>query len=132
MTTLATLSFLTAPASAQIQNERRPQVETPVWRNDPMYSTHNYKHPNKAAAAQRRDSATGVAVRRPSAGVGQVANYKMPATGRVPIGGITVPHRPNLNVAERNYKMPRPQVTTILITTDTTTRSDTSRTATDD
>ena len=87
-----------------------------------MYSTHNYKHPNKAAAATRRSAKVGVVVNQPSAGVNQVANYKMPATSRVPAGGVSVPHTPDLGVANRNYKMPRPTVTTIEVKTEVPTR----------
>jgi hypothetical protein len=36
---------LTANLAAEAQN---------TWTNDPGYSTHNYKHPNKAAAAKNK------------------------------------------------------------------------------
>lgn len=36
---------LTANLAAEAQN---------TWANDPGYSTHNYKHPNKAAAAKKQ------------------------------------------------------------------------------
>lgn len=131
LTAFATLPLLMVSASAQAQEGPQPTTEKPIWRNDPMYSPHNYKHPNKAAAAKRRSSNVGVVVNRPSAGVNQVANYKMPAGQRVPAGGITVPHTPDLGVANRNYKMPRPQVTTIEVKTEVPTRP-TSTSATGD
>ena len=108
------------------------KAEKPAWRNDPMYSTHNYKHPNKAAAVQRRSSEMGVTVNRPPTGTNQVANYKMPAMQRVPAGGITVPHTPDLGVANRNYKMPRPQAGTIEVKTNVPTRPDSSTSVTGD
>ncbi len=120
---LAAVPLLAVPVSAQVpEGPPQPHVKAPVWRNDPMYSTHNYKHPNKAAAAQRRNPAAGVAVNKQSAETNQVANYKMPATQRVPTGGITIPHAPDLGVANRNYKMPRPHATTIEVKTAVPTR----------
>jgi|GEM_PF-3225392 len=122
---LVTLPLFAVSVNAQDYKGPEPmKAGKPVWRNDPMYSIHNYKHPNKAAAVQRRSSGMGVTVNVPLSGVNQVANYKMPAMQRVPVGGITVPHSPDLNVANRNYKMPRPQVTTIEVKTDVPTRSE--------
>lgn len=119
---LAALPLLLVPAHAQTkEGSSQTKDKTPVWRNDPMYSTHNYKHPNKAATAQRCNPAAGVAVNKTASG-NQMANYKMPATQRVPTGGITVPHSPDLGVANRNYKMPRPHAATIEVKTGVPTR----------
>jgi hypothetical protein len=93
------LALLSSVAYAQTE---------PIWRNDPTYSTHNYKHPNKAAAAQRRALEPGVSVRFPQPGVVQAANYKMPQPGQVPAGSVVLPHTPSNDLADRNYKMPRP------------------------
>ncbi len=120
---LATLPLFAVSVSAQDHKGPEPmKAEKPAWRNDPMYSIHNYKHPNKAAVVQRRSSGMGVTVNMPPSGINQVANYKMPAMQRVPTGGITVLHSPDLDVANQNYKMPRPSVTTIEVKTDVPTR----------
>lgn len=129
--TLAAQPLLTLPVRAQTPQGLPPQqAGTLVWHNDPMYSTHNYKHPDKSAAAQRLNSAVGVAVNRLPSGSNQVTNYKMPATQRISTGGITVSYTPELGVANRNYKMPRPHVTTTDVKTDVPTRR--SNTATSD
>lgn len=81
-------------------------------RKDPTYSTSNYKHPNKAAAARRWEANSGVAVQQPAPGDANVANYKRQAPTRQPVGGITVDHTPSTDVADRNYKMQRPMPST--------------------
>lgn len=128
---LAALPFMAAPALAQ-EARQSTKAEKPAWRNDPMYSVHNYKHPNKAAAAQRRASKTGVTVNLPPVGNTQVANYKMPHINRVPAGGITVPHSPDMDIANHNYKMPRPIMRTGTAKTEMATRPDTARSTTGD
>lgn len=72
--------------------------------NDPMYSTHNYKHPNKAAEAARWTSKQGMPVAAPGHGTPGLANYKQPRPETSPTGGIEVPHTPSTSLAERNYK----------------------------
>lgn len=80
-------------------------------RNDPTYSTHNYKHANKAATARRWEDNAGVAVQQPQPGDANVANYKRQTPVQQPVGGVTVEHTPSTNVADRNYKMQRPNQT---------------------
>ncbi|HLL93455.1 MAG TPA: hypothetical protein VK404_00665 [Spirosoma sp.] len=81
-------------------------------RNDPTYSTHNYKHSNKAAAARKWESNRGVVVKSPVAGGANVANYKRQTPNQAPAGGITIYHIPSTDVADRNYKMQRPNQST--------------------
>lgn len=105
MKTLITLLIATTAATLSscvyAQNE-------PIWRNDPTYSTHNYKHANKVAAVKRRALEPGVVVSFPQPGANRVANYKMPQPGQMPAGGVVLPHTPSSDLANRNYKMPRP------------------------
>lgn len=81
-------------------------------RNDPTYSTHNYKHANKAAAARKWEDNPGVVVKQPASGETNLANYKRQVPNQVPVGGITVGHTPSTDVADRNYKMQRPSQST--------------------
>ncbi|MDB5241036.1 MAG: hypothetical protein JWP57_1661 [Spirosoma sp.] len=76
-------------------------------RNDPTYSTHNYKHPNKAVEARKWETNRGVVVKSPEASGASVANYKHQTPNQVPTGGITVYHIPSTDVADRNYKIQR-------------------------
>jgi hypothetical protein len=76
-------------------------------RKDPTYSTHNYKHPNKAATARQWESKAGVAVQQPQAGNENLANYKRQVPNQAPTGGVTVDHTPSTDVADRNYKIQR-------------------------
>lgn len=94
----ALISLITLTASAQDDRKRR---------NDHTYSTHNYKHPNKAATARTWAKQSGITVTAPNSVTGRVANYKQPIPGGVPTGGISVPHTPSQDVAERNYKIQR-------------------------
>lgn len=95
---VAIISLTTLTASAQ--DDRK-------LRNDHTYSTHNYKHPNKVATARKWAGQTGIEVTAPASVTGRVANYKQPVPGQVPRGGLTVPHTPLEDVAERNYKIQR-------------------------
>ena len=92
----------------------QPGPYAPIQR-DGTYSTHNYKHANKAAQAHRLTGSDGIRVRYPPPGLAHQANYKTPMPGLPPIGGVVVDHRLNTALAERNYKMPRPVVLTGLI-----------------
>lgn len=75
--------------------------------NNPMYSTHNYKHPNMAAAARLSENKTGVAVQQPTPTDARMANYKNQMPNRQPAGGVTVDHTPAMSLADRNYKIQR-------------------------
>ena len=90
------------------QRTRVQPSELPAWRNNPMYSTHNYKHPNKAAAARRWERGRGLTVRPPTPAQTDLANYKRPMPNQPPVGGITVNHTPSTNLASRNYKIQVP------------------------
>ena len=80
-------------------------------RNDHTYSTHNYKHGNKAAAARQWENKSGASVRAPGLSTGPLANYKHPVPGATPMGGVVMPHTPDMDVAQRNYKIQRVSVT---------------------
>ncbi|MBC3784099.1 hypothetical protein [Spirosoma utsteinense] len=84
----------TVAATAQIDNNNR---------NDHTYSTHNYKHANKAAEASRWEQKTGTLVVAPVS-QGTVANYKQPQPATTPTGGVSLPASPPASVASRNYK----------------------------
>ncbi|GAB2538629.1 hypothetical protein [Spirosoma aerophilum] len=75
--------------------------------NNPMYSTHNYKHPNMAAAANRWESKSSITVQQPNPGDTRLANYKNQMPTRQPVGGITVDHTPSASLVNRNYKIQR-------------------------
>lgn len=106
---LTVLCWLALVGQACGQDDRR------AWRNDPTYSTHNYKHPNKAAAARRWETKAGVAVDQPKPGQSNVANYKRQAPNQPPVGGVTVNHTPSTSVADRNYKIQRPGQSTAVV-----------------
>ena len=76
-------------------------------RNDPTYSTHNYKHPNKAAAAAKWANKEGIRVVAPGNEQQRLANYKQPRSGVSPAVGVSTPHTPSTSLAERNYKIQR-------------------------
>jgi hypothetical protein len=73
-------------------------------RNDHTYSTHNYKHANKAIKAGSWKGQVGVVVRAPGFTQGPIANYKHSVPGNIPAGSVTLPHTPDRDVAVRNYK----------------------------
>jgi hypothetical protein len=74
---------------------------------NPMYSTHNYKHPNMAAAARRWENKAGIAVQQPNPTDARLANYKNQMPNAEPVGGITIDHTPSSSLADRNYKIQR-------------------------
>jgi len=94
------LSLLALSGSSQAQEDRK-------LRKDPTYSTHNYKHPNKAAVARRWEDKEGVSVQQPSPGDARLADYKKAVPNAEPAGGVTVDHTPSTNLADRNYKIQR-------------------------
>ena len=101
---LTGLSLLAFSNQTMAQSRAIPQ-------NDPGYSTGNYKHANKAAAARRWEGKTGVSVQTPAPQNAQVANYKNQLPNQQPAGGVTVPHLPNEELANRNYKANQVQFT---------------------
>jgi len=94
------LLALSGQAFSQDNGARKPL-------NNPMYSTHNYKHPNMAAAAWRQESKAGVMVQQPVATDARFANYKNQMPNQQPMGGIQVDHTPSASLADRNYKVQR-------------------------
>ncbi|MGM9506974.1 hypothetical protein ACS5NO_04590 [Larkinella sp. GY13] len=74
-------------------------------RKDVTYSTHNYKHPNKAAVAQKWANQKGEGISAPAVNNRAVANYKQPRLNTEPVNGILVPHTAEENLANRNYKI---------------------------
>lgn len=93
---LSTLTILNA--SAQDDSKLRRDV---------TYSTHNYKHPNKAATASQWADKKGVAVKAPALNQGAMLSYKHQAPGTVPVGGVVTTHTPEMDLAVRNYKIQR-------------------------
>lgn len=85
---------------AQDDGVRRPL-------NNPMYSTHNYKHPQLASAARKWENKKGIAVKKPTPGETQLANYKSQMPVAQPVGGITIEHTPIISLTDRNYKIQR-------------------------
>lgn len=96
---ITALSLLTV-LSASAQDDAKV-------RRDVTYSTHNYKHPNKAAAARQWKAQEGVTVAAPALKRGPAVSYKHQAPGAKPAGGVVVPHTPETDVAVRNYKIQR-------------------------
>lgn len=103
---LIALCYLTLIGQAHGQQERGK------LRNDPTYSTRNYKHANKAATARKWETNSGVAVQPPVSGQSNVANYKRQSPNQTPVGGVTVNHTPSTDVVDRNYKIQRPNQST--------------------
>ena len=93
---LSGLSMLTASA----QDDAK-------LRRDVTYSTHNYKHPNKAAKARQWEAKQGVAVNPPGLNQNPMASYKHSVPGASPVGGVVVSHTPETDVSLRNYKIQR-------------------------
>jgi hypothetical protein len=78
-------------------------------RNDPTYSTQNYKHANKAAKARQWEEGRGVTVQAPATTGNQVGcNYKQQRLNQPATGGVSVEHTPNERLANRNYKQQQP------------------------
>ncbi|AKD55278.1 hypothetical protein [Spirosoma radiotolerans] len=94
------LLALSGQAFSQDDGARKPL-------NNPMYSTHNYKHPNMAAAARRQESKAGVVVQQPASSDPRLANYKNQMPNQQPTGGIQIDHTPSASLADRNYKVQR-------------------------
>ncbi len=68
--------------------------------NDPGYSVHNYKHPNKAAAAAKRDSSRGIRV-----SVDETSrDYKKIASKQTE--SVLKIEQKESNLKRVNYKMP--------------------------
>lgn len=102
---LTGVCFLGMIYEACSQDDRTGKMRKPL--NNPMYSTHNYKHPHMAAAARSWEAKKGVAVKPAKLSDAQLANYKKQMPMAQPVGGITVGHTPSTNVADRNYKIQR-------------------------
>ena len=88
------------------------QQETKL-QNDPTYSTRNYKHPNKAAAAKAWESE--ITLGRQERRQVRMGDYKRSANTEQGSTRLTFTPRRNRNtnpemVAGYNYKNPRPQV----------------------
>lgn len=82
------------------------QAQDAKLRRDATYSTHNYKHPNKAAQARKWEQPATVDVNAPA----RVANYKQPmsATEQPQEEGIVLrANRDQLDM-DRNYKNQHP------------------------
>ncbi len=99
------LSLLAGVTGVYAQSRRDVQSVKPL--NNPLYSSHNYKHPQAAAAARSWENKSAVGVSSPVATETQLANYKHQMPNRKPVGGIVVPHTPSTNLADRNYKIQR-------------------------
>jgi hypothetical protein len=96
---LAGFALLAAAASAQDDSKLR---------NDPTYSTQNYKHANKAAKARQWETGSGVTVQAPATTGNQVANYKQQRPNQPSVGGVSVEYTSNERLANRNYKQQQP------------------------
>jgi hypothetical protein len=101
--------FLLAGISLLAMSEQAFSQDSGVKKplNNPMYSTHNYKHPNMAASANRWEKKSGITVQQPNPGDTRLANYKNQMPAREPVGGITIDHTPSASIADRNYKIQR-------------------------
>ncbi|MFD2933912.1 hypothetical protein [Spirosoma flavum] len=94
------LIALSEQAFSQYEGVRKPL-------NNPLYSTHNYKHPNQAAAARRWENKAGIDVKQPALSDTRLANYKNQMPNTKPVGGVTIDHTPSASLADRNYKIQR-------------------------
>ncbi|GAB3336417.1 hypothetical protein GCM10027299_46440 [Larkinella ripae] len=72
-------------------------------KSDPTYSTANYKHPNKAAAAREWEPENGIEFRRRKSKPQNIATYReQQRRGGIGDPAIAVPATPSM--ANRNYK----------------------------
>ncbi|GAB3270558.1 hypothetical protein GCM10027347_41320 [Larkinella harenae] len=72
-------------------------------KSDPTYSTANYKHPNKAAAARQWEPESKIEFRRRKRQPENIATYReQQRRGGIGDPAIAVPANPS--VANRNYK----------------------------
>ncbi len=108
---LIAVSFFALMGQAYAQSEYTVSQPKPL--NNPLYSTHNYKHPNAAAAARRWESKEGLSVKKPTPAETQLANYKSQMPIAQPSGSITLPHTPSVSLADRNYKIQRGSQSTV-------------------
>lgn len=95
-TTILTAAALLLAGSLALAQNAKVQ-------NDHTYSTHNYKHANKAAEARRWEQ-KGTTTVTPPAALPAVANYKRSVPGQQPAGGVTISTNGPASVASRNYK----------------------------
>ncbi len=72
-----------------------------LYNNDPGYSPHNYKHPNKAKAAQSKQKALPVV-----ASSEVVRNYKQPNMSKDRALSVERTQPKEVYLAWKNYKMP--------------------------
>jgi hypothetical protein len=100
MQTLAGLLAVALAIPATAQDTRSRSVE----QSDPTYSTRNYKHPNKAAAAQQWEPEASIEFRQRKRRFPQsIASYREEQRrGGMPNSAIAVPASPTL--VNRNYK----------------------------
>lgn len=110
-TLLTAIGFFVLMGQAYAQSERSTSEPKPL--NNPLYSTHNYKHPQAAAAARRWETKEGLTVKKPMPAETQVANYKSQMPIAQPVGSITVTHTPSVSLADRNYKIQRSSQSTV-------------------
>lgn len=93
--------------SEQSYAQQNQDKDQQLFRADPTWSTHNYKHANKAAAARRWEAKSGIAVEQTVSDRSSLANYKRQIPNQQPAGGITIDHTPSASLADRNYKIQR-------------------------
>lgn len=99
---LVGIGLMALPEQAFAQDDGTRQPLT-----NPMYSPHNYKHPNLAAAARSRESRRGILVTPSRLAGAQRSNYKHQLPVTQPVGSLTVGHTPSVSLVERNYKIQR-------------------------
>ncbi|MFC5407969.1 hypothetical protein ACFPMF_01520 [Larkinella bovis] len=81
-----------------------PATAQEKLKSDPTYSTANYKHPNKAAAARQWEPENGIEFRRRKQKPQNIASYReQQRRGGIGDPAITVPATP-ASLASRNYK----------------------------
>src|ERR1700712_2401666 len=76
-------------------------------RNDPTYSTHNYKHANKAQIAQRWETRSGLNVPVSSKKDVILADYKPQHRPQLSPGSVAVSYKSSNAVSGWNYKTQR-------------------------
>lgn len=96
-TTIAACAGLLAIALAL------PALSQDKLKNDPTYSTANYKHPNKAAAARQWEPEQGIEFKRRKNRPQNIASYReQQRRGGIGDPAIAIPATPSM--ANRNYK----------------------------
>ena len=102
MLNVALISLSVLATSVQAHNSSGSDPLKPL--NNPIYSAHDYKHPNVAAIARHWENKTAVKVKQSTYTDTQLANYKIHPPIDQAGGSVTLPYIRQNDLSNRNYK----------------------------